>query len=109
MKNRKKQTKIVTNPEGKHFLYTSYEKEFARIIAERYGEFPAERIVEELCRMGFVDHNLCKVLAVRLWVDKAIKEGNGKVDAMWMAAEYFCTTYEYVRKCMYYYTCVDLS
>jgi hypothetical protein len=87
---------------------TRYEKELARIVDERYGELPARRLVEELCRMGVVDHTLCKVFAVRRWVDEEMKRGRGKVDAMWMAAEYFCATYEYVRKCMYYYTDVNI-
>lgn len=87
---------------------TRYEKELARIVAERCGEHPAQRIVEELCRLGVIDHTLCKVLAVRRWVEESIKEGRGKVDAMWMAADYFCATYEYIRKCMYYYTDVNI-
>ena len=87
---------------------TRYEKELARIVAERYGDFSPARLVEELCRMGVVDHTLCKVLAVRRWVEEAVKGGSGKVEAMWMAAEYFCATYEYVRKCMYYYNDVNI-
>ncbi len=87
---------------------TRYEKELARIVAEKYGELPPARLVEELCRIGVVDHTLCKVLAVRRWVDEALKAGNRKVDAMWMASEHFCATYEYIRKCMYYYTDVNI-
>lgn len=87
---------------------TRYEKELARIVAERCGNLPAEKIVEELCRIGVVDHTLCKVLAVRRRVDELVGEGHGKVDSMWMAAEQFCTTYEYIRKCMYYYTDVNI-
>lgn len=88
---------------------TRYEKELARIVAGRFGGRPAESIVGELCRIGVIDHTLCKVLAVRRWVEESIKAGNGKVDAMWMASDYFCVTYEYVRKCLYYYKDVNLS
>jgi hypothetical protein len=87
---------------------TRYEKELARIVAERFPEGSSRPIVEELCRLGVIDHTLCKVLAVRRWVEEETKRGAGKVDAMWAAAEYFCATYEYVRKCMYYYTDVNL-
>ncbi len=76
---------------------TRYEKELARIVAERYGNLPAGELVAELCRIGVVDHTLCKVLAVRRWVEEAVSGGEGKVDAMWLAAEHFCATYEYVR------------
>lgn len=87
---------------------TRYEKELARMVAERYGKLPAGELVAELCRIGVVDHTLCKVLAVRRYVEELVRGGTGKVDAMWLAAEHFCATYEYVRKCMYYYTDVNL-
>jgi ribosomal protein L17 len=88
---------------------TRYQKYLARIVAEKYGDLPADRLVEELCRVGVVDHTLCKVLAVRGRVEELVKSGrHGKVEAMWIAAEQFCATYEYVRKCMYYYTDVNI-
>ncbi len=87
---------------------TRYEKELVRVIAERYGELPAVELTALLLRIGVVDHTLCKVLAVRRWVEDEVRTGTGKVDAMWLAAEHFCATYEYVRKCMYYYTDVNI-
>ena len=87
---------------------TRYEKELARIVAERYGELSVAELIAELCRIGVVDHTLCKVLAVRRYVDELMKAGSGKVDAMWLASEHFCATYEYIRKCMYYYTDVNI-
>lgn len=86
---------------------TIYQKELARIVAERLGGKAAD-VVECLCQMGVVDHTLCKVLAVREHVAELVKGGAGKVDAMWMAAERFCATYEYIRKCVYYYTDVNI-
>ena len=56
-----------------------------------------------------VDHTRCKVLAVRRWVEKAVRRGSRQVDAMYQAAEEFACSYEYVRKCMYYYTDVNLA
>ena len=87
---------------------TRYEKELARIVSERYGDMPAGELVAELCRIGVVDHTLCKVFAVRRYVDRLTGDGTGKVDAMWLAAEHFCATYEYIRKCMYYYKDVNI-
>ena len=51
---------------------------------------------------------LCKVLKIREFVAALQKNGMKKIDAMWMASEQFACTYEYVRKCMYYYTDVNL-
>ncbi len=87
---------------------TRYEKELARVVAEKYGKLSAGEIVGELCRIGVVDHTLCKVLAVRRWVAEGVERGGRKVETMWLAAEHFCVTYEYVRKCVYYYTDVNI-
>lgn len=87
---------------------TRYQKELARLVAERYGDLPAAGLIERLCDIGVIDHTRCKVLAVRRVVEELVGEGSGKVDAMWIAAERFCVTYEYVRKCIYYYTDVNI-
>jgi hypothetical protein len=87
---------------------TRYQKELAAIVGEKYPGLSAVDLVAELCRMGVVDHTLCKVMAVRHWVDEAVKKGSRKVEAMWMASEHFCSSYEYVRKCMYYYNDVNI-
>lgn len=55
-----------------------------------------------------IDITLCKVLTIREFVAALQKNGMKKIDAMWMASEQFACTYEYVRKCMYYYTDVNL-
>ncbi len=87
---------------------TIYEKELARIVAEKFSDLPLDSLIERLCTMGVVDHTQCKVLAVRTFVDSLVRGGAGKIDAMWQAAEHFCATYEYVRKCMYYYKDVNV-
>ena len=61
-----------------------------------------------LTRIGVIDITLCKVLTIREFVAALQKNGMKKIDAMWMASEQFACTYEYVRKCMYYYTDVNL-
>ncbi len=89
-------------------ILTRYQKELARMVAEKYGKLTAAQIVAELCRADVIDHTLCKVLVVRRWVENAVRQGDGKNAAMWLAAERFCVTFEYVRRCMYYYTDVNL-
>jgi hypothetical protein len=89
-------------------MMTRYQKELAQAVATRYGELSTVRLVEELCRIGVVDHTLCKVFIVRRYVDELVKGGTGKVDAMWAASDRFCATYEYIRKCMYYYNDINL-
>jgi hypothetical protein len=79
-----------------------------RAVAEKYGHLPADRLIEKLCEIGVVDHHLCKILAVRRHVDHLVRRGEGKMDAMWMASEHFCVTYEFVRKSVYYYTDVTI-
>ena len=59
--------------------------------------------------MGVIDFSRCKILAVKNWVEQLVKHGEKKIDAMWKAAEYFACSYEYVRKCMYYYQDVHFS
>jgi hypothetical protein len=87
---------------------TIYQKELRRLVAQKFGRLPADRLLEELCRIGVVDHTLCKVLTVRTWVDEQLKSGHGKLEAMWLATDHFCCTFEYVRKCLYYYQDVNL-
>jgi hypothetical protein len=87
---------------------TRYQRELCNIVSRKFDSLPPNLLVEELCRMGVIDHTLCKVLAVRTWVDEQTRTGQRKVKAMNLAAEHFCASYEYVRKCMYYYQNVNL-
>lgn len=87
---------------------TIYQREVARLVARRFKKLPPEDLVAELCRMGLIDHSICKVLAVRTWVAEATATGVKKLDAMWTASEKFCTSYEYIRKCIYYYKDINL-
>ena len=82
---------------------TIYEKELIRILRTRCGELTTGQTVEKLTALGVIDSTLCKVLAVREHV--RIR----KTDAMWLATERFACSYEYVRKCMYYYTDMNIG
>ena len=88
---------------------TIYIKELIGKLNERYGALSTDELTDKLFEIGVIDHTLCKVLAVREYVTDCIQMGTKKIDAMWQASEHFCCTYEYVRKCIYYYTDVNLS
>ncbi len=87
---------------------TIYIKQLITQLREKYGEMELEPLIYKLFEMGVVDHRQCKVLAVRRWVEEAVAAGAKKSDAMWAATEQFACTYEYIRKCMYYFTDVNL-
>lgn len=88
---------------------TIYQKELKQQIKELHPDLGYDQLLDLLFEMGVVDHTRCKVLAVRRWVEEAVRQGSRKVDAMYQAAEEFACSYEYVRKCMYYYKDVNLA
>ncbi len=87
---------------------TLYLRELLDKISAHYGGLGSGEMADKLFEIGVIDHTLCKVLVVREYVADKIKAGEKKIDAMWEAAEHFCCTYEYVRKCVYYYTDVNI-
>ena len=88
---------------------TIYMKELVGMLDRRYGQMPSGELAGKLFEIGVLDHTLCKVLAVREYVAIQVKDGSKKIDAMWRAAEHFSCSYEYVRKCIYYYTDVNFE
>ncbi len=86
---------------------TTYQKHLQHIVEEKYGTLSGGELLELLFDMGVVDFTRCKILATRQFVDALVKQGRKKTDAMWIASEHFACSYEYVRKCMYYYTDVN--
>ena len=50
---------------------------------------------------------MMKVLVVREYVKDRVKNGSSRLGAMWQATEEFACSYEYVRKCVYYYKDVN--
>lgn len=87
---------------------TIYEKELVRIIENLYGSECPAQITERLINMGVIDFSRCKILCVRSFVDGQVREGIKKNEAMWTAAEKFSCSYEYIRKCVYYYRDINL-
>lgn len=90
-------------------MLTRHQRLFVDAVLERYGALPPEKLVVKLCETGVIDQTRCKILAVRHRVDDLARGGRSKLDAMNQAAEEFCVTYEYVRKCIYNYKDVNLS
>lgn len=88
---------------------TIYVKELLLMLDRKYGALSPSEMADKLFEIGVVDHTLCKVLAIREFVAAKVKNGEKKMNVMWSAAEHFCCTYEYVRKCVYYYTDVNLD
>ncbi len=82
---------------------TPYNRHLIGEISKKYPSKETPSIVELLIRMGIIDERRCKILIIRDFVERRVKEGSGKVDAMCEAAEKFFCSYEFVRSCMYYY------
>jgi hypothetical protein len=82
---------------------TIYQKRLHELVAARMPHADGAEIIDRLCRLGVVDTTLLKVLVIRQHVEKLMGEGESKLNAMWRATEIFACTYEYVRKCVYYY------
>jgi hypothetical protein len=88
---------------------TTYIKQLLEQIDQKYGQLPNDQFVRKLIEIGVIDFRLCRILAVREWVFAEVKAGAKKTDTMWRASEHFGCTYEYVRKCMYYYNDVNFK
>jgi hypothetical protein len=82
---------------------TTYEKEFLSVFESKYGDADLRKTFELLVSMGLIEPTMCKVAVIRHFVNTQVADGVGKLDAMWNATEHFACTYEYVRRCMYYY------
>ena len=87
---------------------TIYQRELKERIISHYADLAPDQLLDVLFDMGVVDPTRCKVLAIRDCVEQLVREGRGKVDSMYQAADRFACSYEYVRKCMYYYTDVNM-
>jgi hypothetical protein len=87
-----------------------YQKRLHEIV-QSHCPHPEEGcdIVDMLFKVGVIDSTLVKVLVIREYVEELVREGETKLNAMWRATEIFACTYEYVRKCVYYYKDIKLQ
>ncbi|MDR0954539.1 MAG: hypothetical protein LBM20_04060 [Rikenellaceae bacterium] len=89
---------------------TLYQKRLRELVSSHCTTQPdGGEVVDLLFRVGVIDSTLVKVLLIRQYVDQLMREGETKLNAMWRATEIFACTYEYVRKCVYYYKDINLQ
>lgn len=88
--------------------YDNLRKRACRQLAQRYPELPLPQMIAKLTEIGVIDYSRCKTLSVREYVNALVRSGCKKMDAMWKASEKFACSYEYIRKCMYYYKDINL-
>ncbi|MFI3331305.1 MAG: hypothetical protein R3Y38_05825 [Rikenellaceae bacterium] len=81
----------------------AYERELKKILAGKCEDESLNVIIDTLFKIGVIDYSQCKALCIRKWCKEKVAEGMGIVDAMWEATEIFACSYEYARKCIYYY------
>jgi hypothetical protein len=88
---------------------TLYQKRLHELVQARCARNNGHEVIDLLFRVGVIDSTLVKVLVIREYVEELLRDGETKLNAMWRATEVFACTYEYVRKCMYYYKDVNLQ
>lgn len=86
-----------------------YQKRLRELVRAHDLCDDGEQIVDMLFKVGVIDNTLVKVLVIREYVDELMRGGETKLNAMWRATEIFACTYEYVRKCVYYYKDINLQ
>ncbi len=86
-----------------------YQKKLHELVRSRMPHAVGAEVVELLCKIGVIDNTLIKVLVIREYVAELMRGGETKLNAMWRTTEIFACTYEYVRKCVYYYKDINLS
>jgi len=88
---------------------TLYQKRLHELVQARCPERSGHEVVDLLFRIGVIDSTLVKVLVIREYVAGLTAEGETKLNAMWRATEQFACSYEYVRKCVYYYRDINIG
>lgn len=87
----------------------NHYKAYQKILAEMLNGMEPEKIIGKLMEIGVISITRMKVLAVREYCKCLAYQGIGKVDSMHLAADKFSCSFEYVRKCIYYYTDINLN
>ena len=90
-------------------ILTLYDRKVIDFMDRQFPGKEAGKFTEQLIRMGLVDNTKCKILMIREYVSEMVRKGSGKIDAMYSAAEEFCCSFDYVRKCIYYYKNINLN
>ena len=85
-----------------------YQKKLHELVRTHCPCQNGTDVVDLLFRIGVIEPTLVKVLVIREYVEELIRGGETKLNAMWKTTEIFACTYEYVRKCVYYYKDIRL-
>lgn len=80
---------------------TTVEKMLVRTVSERIKKHTVGEVIRTLSEMDVLDFKRCMAAVANEHVSALIKQGMGKVDAMYEAAEKFCVSYECVRNYVY--------
>ncbi len=83
---------------------TIYEERLVELATERCGANPTTaELMEWLIAEGVIDPTRSKALVIRDYIAHLISLGHTKTDAMQIAADRYCCSYECVRHYEYYY------
>lgn len=85
-----------------------YDKDFIRQFSSLYDGLPVDEVLNKLQEMGLLNPVAVSATIIREHVATLLSSGEKKTDAMWMATEHFGCSYEYVRKCVYFYPDANL-
>lgn len=88
---------------------TIHEKAFVESASERLAGRSAREVIEALLRMGVINPKMCRVAVVRDCIARLRRDGERITDAMWIAAERYALSYEFVRQCVYYHKGVNMD
>lgn len=86
---------------------TSLEKRFIEVFKNKHPQCD-ENTVKLLLESNFIDFRTMKIALTRHYVEECVKRGCGKREAMMLVANDLATSYEYVKKAMYYYNDVNV-
>lgn len=80
---------------------TRHEESLAGVLLGEVGGLRTEEAVRRLIRLGLLNRTACERLAVRDEVARLAREGIPRCEALHMAAERFCCSYEKARGLFY--------
>lgn len=81
---------------------TRHDRQLANWLLRRTDGLDRTQVVDHLLRQGLLNRRGCERLAIRDEVDRLVREGMGRCEAMEVVAETFCRSYASVRQAVYY-------
>lgn len=81
---------------------THHDQLLATLLKEQIGEASPDLAIEKLLQKGLINRAACERLAIHDYILRQEKEGARRCEAMILAAEKFCCSYEKARDSFYY-------